>query len=143
MWGKRTILDALPDEAKNLDKQKAEIQRYRNKMSKSAKMTAAPKVENQIVMDTFGNKVSDDEYLTSKSLNNYDSTERKYQVKREVESLLKKKVSIINEGITILPNDKNSTPPTVIINQNIPKSPWNEFVALVLFVNVFPFYEAQ
>ena len=42
LWSKRTILAALPDEAKNLEKQKAGKQRHKNKNQNSAAMTAAP-----------------------------------------------------------------------------------------------------
>ena len=51
LWSKRTILDALPDEAKNLEKQKAGRQRHKNKIPTSAAMTAAPKLEEKIVID--------------------------------------------------------------------------------------------
>ena len=77
LWSKRTILDALPDEAKDLEKQKAGKQRNKNKSLNSAAITAAPKVEEKIVLDTFGNMVTDNESLHPESLSSFNSINRK------------------------------------------------------------------
>ena len=61
LWSKRTILDALPDEAKDLDKQKAGRQRNKNKTLNSAAVIAAPKLEEKIVIDNLGNIIPDNE----------------------------------------------------------------------------------
>lgn len=57
IWEKRTILDALPDEAKNPEKQKAG--RLRQKKQDSAAFSAAPqsspqKKKQEIIIDTQG-----------------------------------------------------------------------------------------
>lgn len=58
IWSKRTILDALPDEAKDLEKQKAG--RLSQKEANSAAVIAAPeKEEEQIMIDTEGKPVED------------------------------------------------------------------------------------
>jgi hypothetical protein len=58
IWSKRTILNALPDEAKDLEKQKAG--RLRQKEVNSAAVIAAPeKEEEQIMIDTEGKPVED------------------------------------------------------------------------------------
>ena len=86
LWSKRTILDALPDEAKDLDKQKAGRQRNKNKSLNSAAMTAALKLEEKMVLDTFGNVVTDNKFLYPESLNNFDSIDRKNQENLEKNS---------------------------------------------------------
>jgi hypothetical protein len=61
IWSKRTILDALPDEAKDLEKQKAG--RLSQKEVNSAAVSAAPKKkkeEEQIIIDTQGKPVEKD-----------------------------------------------------------------------------------
>ena len=57
IWSKRTILDALPDEAKDLKKQKAG--RLSQKEANSAAVSAAPekKKEEQIMIDTQGKPI--------------------------------------------------------------------------------------
>ena len=58
IWGKRTILDALPDEAKDLKKQKAG--KLSQKEANSAAISAAPekKKEEQImIIDTQGKPI--------------------------------------------------------------------------------------
>jgi hypothetical protein len=58
VWSKRTILDALPDEAKDLEKQKAG--RISQKEANSAAVSAAPekkKEEEQIMIDTQGKPI--------------------------------------------------------------------------------------
>ena len=77
LWKKRTIIDALPDYAKNLEKQKAGRQRYKNKISNSAAMIAAPKLDEQIIIDNIGRTVSDNESLHVKSSNNFKSANSK------------------------------------------------------------------
>ena len=77
LWSKRTILDALPDEAKDLEKQKAGRQRNKNKIPTSAAMTAAPKLEEKIVIDNLGRIVTDNESLHPESSNNFNSIDRK------------------------------------------------------------------
>ena len=52
IWSKRTILDALPDEAKNPEKQKAG--RLRQSKRNSAASSAAPEAKKKIVIDTQG-----------------------------------------------------------------------------------------
>lgn len=68
IWKKRTILEALPDEAKDPEKQKAGHlgQKKRN----SAALSAAPSVkkkEQEIIIDTAGKPVEDDNYSCSSS----------------------------------------------------------------------------
>jgi hypothetical protein len=77
LWSKRTILDALPDEDKDLEKQKAGRQRNKNKIPTSAAMTAAPKLEEKIVIDNLGRIVTDNESLHPESSNNFNSIDRK------------------------------------------------------------------
>jgi len=57
IWSKRTILDALPDEAKDLEKQKAG--RLSQKEANSAAFSAAPKKkkEEEIMIDTQGKPI--------------------------------------------------------------------------------------
>jgi hypothetical protein len=57
IWSKRTILDALPDEAKDLKKQKAG--RLGQKEANSAAVSAAPekKKEEEIIIDTQGKPI--------------------------------------------------------------------------------------
>ena len=57
IWSKRTILDALPDEAKDSEKQKAG--RLGQKEANSAAVSAAPekKKEEQIIIDTQGKPI--------------------------------------------------------------------------------------
>jgi hypothetical protein len=57
IWSKRTILAALPDEAKNLEKQKAG--RLSQKEANSAAVSAAPekKKEEEIMIDTQGKPI--------------------------------------------------------------------------------------
>jgi hypothetical protein len=58
VWSKRTILDALLDEAKDLEKQKAG--RISQKEANSAAVSAAPeknKKEEQIMIDTQGKPI--------------------------------------------------------------------------------------
>jgi hypothetical protein len=58
VWSKRTILDALPDEAKDLEKQKAG--RISQKEANSAAVSAAPekkKEEEQIMIDNQGKPI--------------------------------------------------------------------------------------
>jgi hypothetical protein len=59
IWSKRTILDALPDEAKDLEKQKAG--RLSQKEPNSAAVSAAPlstnKKEEEIIIDTEGKPI--------------------------------------------------------------------------------------
>ena len=57
IWSKRTILDALPDEAKDLEKQKAG--RLSQKKANSAAVSAAPekKEEEEIMIDTQGKPI--------------------------------------------------------------------------------------
>jgi hypothetical protein len=86
LWSTRTILDALPDEAKNLEKQKAGKQRNKIKTLNSAAMTAAPKVEEKIVMDTFGNIASENEPLQSETVSYFNSIDRKSQENLEENS---------------------------------------------------------
>ena len=79
LWSKRTILDALPDEAKNFVKQKAGKQRNKNKIQNSAAMIAAPKLEEQIVIDTSGNIIPDSKYSHLGSSNNFNSQGSKHK----------------------------------------------------------------
>jgi hypothetical protein len=57
IWSKRTILDALPDEAKDLEKQKAG--RLSQKEANSAAVSAAPekKKQEEIMIDTQGKPI--------------------------------------------------------------------------------------
>lgn len=57
IWSKRTILDALPDEAKDLEKQKAG--RSSQKEANSAAVSAAPekKKEEEIMIDNQGKPI--------------------------------------------------------------------------------------
>src|SRR5215210_3026025 len=55
IWSKRTILDALPDEAKDLKKQKAG--RSRQKEANSAATNAAPANRNKVIIDTEGKAI--------------------------------------------------------------------------------------
>ena len=73
LWSKRTILAALPDEAKNLEKQKAGRLRHKNKTPNSAAMIAAPKLDEQMIIESIGKTVSDNESLHVKSSNNFKS----------------------------------------------------------------------
>jgi hypothetical protein len=60
IWSKRTILDALPDEAKDLEKQKAG--RLSQKEANSAAVSAAPlstKKQEEVIIDTQGNPIDD------------------------------------------------------------------------------------
>ena len=61
IWSKRTILDALPDEAKDLEKQKAG--QLSQKEANSAAVSAAPlsteKKREEIVIDTEGRSIED------------------------------------------------------------------------------------
>lgn len=67
LWSKRTILDVLPDEMKNLTKQTAGRQRYKNKQTHSAAIVAAPKQNNSMVIDNFGRTVMDNVSIKSES----------------------------------------------------------------------------
>ncbi|MGE5635218.1 MAG: hypothetical protein ACM3VV_08290 [Deltaproteobacteria bacterium] len=52
LWSKRTIIAALPDEAKNLEKQKAGRQRHKNKNENAAAMIAAPNnLKPKVILD--------------------------------------------------------------------------------------------
>jgi hypothetical protein len=56
IWSKRTMLDALPDEAKDLEKQKAG--RLSQKEANSAAVSAAPeKKKEEIMIDTQGKPI--------------------------------------------------------------------------------------
>jgi len=57
IWSKRTILDALPDEAKNPEKQKAG--RLGQAKRNSAAFSAAPEAKKKIVIDTQGRPISE------------------------------------------------------------------------------------
>jgi hypothetical protein len=60
IWSKRTILDVLPDEAKDLEKQKAG--RLSQKEANSAAVSAAPlstKKQEEVIIDTQGNPIDD------------------------------------------------------------------------------------
>jgi len=60
IWSKRTILDALPDEAKDLEKQKAG--RLSQKEANSAAVSAArlsTKKQEEVIIDTQGNPIDD------------------------------------------------------------------------------------
>jgi hypothetical protein len=67
IWSKRTILDALPEEAKNKEKQKAG--RLRQKEHNSAAFSAAPALEQEekkiVVAAVQGKSVEEDTPLTS------------------------------------------------------------------------------
>ena len=58
IWSRRTILDALPDEAKNPEKQKAG--RLGQTKRNSAAFSAAPQTKNKIIIDNQGRSVADD-----------------------------------------------------------------------------------
>ena len=79
LWSKRTILNVLPDEAKNLEKQKSGRQKNKNKIPTSAAMIAAPKLDEQIVIDTFGNMIPDNEHSRLESSNNFSSVGSKHK----------------------------------------------------------------
>ena len=57
IWSKRTILDALPDEAKNPEKQKAG--RLGQTKRNSAAFSAAPESKKKIIIDTEGRPITD------------------------------------------------------------------------------------
>jgi hypothetical protein len=64
IWSKRTILDAIPDEAKNQKKQEAG--RLSQKKRNSAAVSAAPYTKKkEIMMDTEGNTIENDTVLTA------------------------------------------------------------------------------
>ena len=86
LWSKRTILDALPDEAKNLPKQKAGRQKNKNKVATSAAMTAAPKLEEQILLDNVGRTVPDNDISYQEPSNNFNSINRKDEQNPEASS---------------------------------------------------------
>ena len=69
-WSKRTILSALPDETKNLEKQKAGRLRHKNKIQKSAATIAAPKLKDQIVIYAVRKDVLENELYHIESSNN-------------------------------------------------------------------------
>ncbi len=77
IWSKRTILDALPDEAKDLKKQKAG--RLRQKKVKSAALPAATRLsigkkEQEIIINTQGKPTENDKPPLSSSLTPFPST---------------------------------------------------------------------
>jgi hypothetical protein len=55
IWSKRTILDALPDEAK--DKEKQEAGRLGQKKRNSAAFSAAPQMEKEITLGADGTRI--------------------------------------------------------------------------------------
>src|SRR5215210_4302236 len=62
LWSKRTIIDALPDEAKNLKKQKAGRQKHKNQKQISAAIIAVPKKEQQkLILDVNGSSTNSNE----------------------------------------------------------------------------------
>src|SRR5213596_3593012 len=65
IWKKRTILDALPDEAKDLKKQRAG--RLRQKEHNSAALSAAPytRKREEIVIDAKGQPIEDSTFSTT------------------------------------------------------------------------------
>jgi hypothetical protein len=71
IWSKRTILDALPDGAKDLEKQKAG--RLSQKEANSAAVSAAPlstkkKKEEEIMIDTEGRPIEDNVSPSTRTL---------------------------------------------------------------------------
>jgi hypothetical protein len=68
IWSKRTILDAIPDEAKDLEKQKAG--RLSQKEANSAAVSAAPekKKEEEIMIDTEGRVIEDNVSPSTRTL---------------------------------------------------------------------------
>ena len=85
IWSKRTIIDALPDEAKNPEKQKAG--RLGQKKRNSAAFSAAPP-KRKIVMDTRGRpttEVSSEISLVDYSFADNNSTVEKCQQNRDTE----------------------------------------------------------
>jgi hypothetical protein len=67
IWSKRTILDALPDEAKDLEKQKAG--RLSQKEANSAAFSAAPKKkQEEIMIDTEGRPIEDNVSSSTRTL---------------------------------------------------------------------------
>jgi hypothetical protein len=70
IWSKRTILDALPDEAKDLEKQKAG--RLGQKEADSAAVSAAPlstkKKQEEIMIDTEGRPIEDNVSPSTRTL---------------------------------------------------------------------------
>jgi hypothetical protein len=68
VWSKRTILDVLPDEAKDLEKQKAG--RLRQKEANSAAVSAAPekKKEEEVMIDTEGIQIEDNVSPSTRTL---------------------------------------------------------------------------
>jgi len=74
IWSKRTILDALPDEAKDRKKQKAS--RLRQKGQDYAAVTAAPQIEKKekILIDIEGKAIENDEPIASSQRSSIDNT---------------------------------------------------------------------
>jgi hypothetical protein len=95
IWSKSTILHALPDEAKNKEKQKAG--RLRQKEHNSAAFSAAPlqQEEKKIVVDTYGKPI--EESLTS-AINASPTVN---------DSLLSEDMILQPSISTNVPNDKN------------------------------------
>jgi hypothetical protein len=74
IWSKRTILEALPDEAKDPKKQKAAT--LRQKKQNSAAVSAAPSTEKKekIRIDTEGKPIENDEPIASSEPSSIDDT---------------------------------------------------------------------
>jgi len=68
IWAKRTILDALPDEAKNLEKQKSG--RLGQKKRNFAAVSAAPEAgATKIILDTNGRSIDESNTIKKSSEN--------------------------------------------------------------------------
>jgi len=93
-WSKRTILEALPDEAKNPEKQKAG--RLSQKKRSFAAVSAAPAVK-EVILDTDGRSI--DEHLvpnTFSTSNGLSSRDKDVDNNKESSNLSQQNVKSIN-----------------------------------------------
>lgn len=75
IWSRRTILEALPDEAKNPEKQK--FGRLRQKKRNSAAVSAAPQRTSEVILGSDGDTIlssDDDDDRIEKPANSYRNT---------------------------------------------------------------------
>jgi hypothetical protein len=105
LWSPRTILGALPDEAKNLEKQMAGRQRYKNKIQNPAAIIATPTSEVQKIILDANDRTTYSPDLEDLINENY---ELKQIIRKNTE--IKTANNIINENrIFKIPKDKFSS----------------------------------
>jgi len=120
IWSRRTILGALPDEAKDPEKQKAG--RLRQKNNDSAALSAAP-LNKEIIIDTQGRPIMDVPYL----LEDPTANKRKHQGSELKECISCRNLLIENKELKEALSKSTTLTRAVKIPQCTSYSPQNEY----------------